>query len=165
MNDAPRATIEKLYANGNGLRVEFYWRGDRFGHTISAVKDGVALVEWRSVDDDPLGPVYQELHEQETAEGGKIVFLSGAGNGAHWSASVEFEKVKCFLVFDVATRITSEPLLRPITYRGEFLKKPHVMCGGDLVQAEEDPPLVRFRTFSLEEALPVTQRCKYTFFA
>ena len=165
MTDIPRATLEKLN-DGNGLRVEFFWLGDRFGHTIAVVKDGVATIEWKSVDDDPLGPVYQELHEQQT-DGGKILFLNGAGNGTHWSASVLFEAEGCLLTFDVAARVREEPLERAIEYRGHFEVKP-IITSSHLHDAthrhlDETGKLVLFLTDVAEVKSPVTLRYKYAF--
>lgn len=164
MSNSPHTTLEKLTKLERGIRVDFYWLGDRFSHTISAMRDGEATVVWRSVDDNEFGPVYQELHEQTTDDGRTILFLNGASAGAHWSASVEFDEVKRRLHFDVAARITAEPLQRPIEYRREFEDEPLIQCGGDRMQAEEDARLVRFRTFSSRETPPVTQRCYYMFF-
>jgi hypothetical protein len=167
MTDSPRATLEKLNHAGNGLRVDFHWLGDRFGHTIAAVRDGVAKIDWRSIEDDPLGPVYQELHEQETGDGGKIVFLSGSGNGAHWSASVEFEKQKCVVAFDVAARVREEPVERAIEYRGDFEGMPAILCGhmheGGRCELNEAGKLVRFLPSPATETLPLTVRYQYAF--
>jgi hypothetical protein len=165
--NAPRAILEKLDDEGSGVRVEFHWLGDRLGHVISSVKGGVAVVEWKSVDDDPQGPVYQELHEQQNADGGKIVFLSGSGNGAHWSASVEFEKQKCVVAFDVAARVREEPVERAIEYRGDFEGRPAILCGPmhDVGRCElnEAGKLVRFLPSPGTETLPLTVRYQYAF--
>jgi hypothetical protein len=165
MTDTPRATIEKLFANGVGVRVDFYWVGDRYSHIISSVKDGVATAEWQSVDDDPLGPVYQELHEQENADGGKIVFLSGAGGGAHWSASVfVVEATKFNLMFDVAARVGREPLDRVIAYRGVWDNPPATSWSPDGdYEVDWEAPWIRFQLRTPGTlTVPATLRTKYS---
>jgi hypothetical protein len=166
MNDTPRATLEKLNDKGNGLRVEFFWLGDRLGHTISSVKEGVAITQWRSVGDDPLGPVYQELHEQES-DAGKIVFLNGSGHGAHWSASVEFETLKCVVAFDVAARVGQAPSKRVVEYRGAFESTPPVLFGNVVgvgeCKSEDNLSLIQFYSTTPGPQLPTTVRFKYVF--
>jgi hypothetical protein len=166
MTGTPRATLERLNDNGSGLRVDFHWLGDRFGHTIAAVKGGVAKIEWRSIDDDPLGPVYQELHQQET-DAGKIVFLNGSGHGAHWSVSVEFETLKSVVVFDVAARVGQEPSKRVVEYRGAFESTPPILFGnavgvGDC-KSQDNSSLIQFFSTTPGERLPTTIRFKYMF--
>ncbi len=102
------------------MRVDFFWLGDRFGHVVSVVRDGGTDVVWRSVHESQYSPVFQELHEQVDSDGRKVLFLSGAGGGAHWSMSVEQDsKAICF---DTAARVTTPPPDRVIEYLAEFTR-------------------------------------------
>jgi len=116
------AALQSSTASRRGVRVEFYRRGDRFGHTIFVV-DGEArqplLCSCEGADDEiaPPSPPLAELHQQ-----GDILFLTGATTLAHWSMSVEALGNR--LVFDVAcrwksevTRLGSEYLVLDTVYR------------------------------------------------
>lgn len=167
MSNSPHTTLEKLTKLERGIRVDFYWLGDRFSHTISAMRDGEATLVWRSVDDNEFGPVYQELHEQTTDDGRKLIFLSGASAGAHWSASVEFAPVKCELVFDVAARVAKEPIERVIEYRSDLDGTVPVGCGhfaNGIGQLIDPTPLGnRIPPSESGDSLPATLRYKYEF--
>lgn len=164
----PHTTLEKLTKHERGIRVDFYWLGDRFGHTISALRDGVATIVWRSVDDSDRGPVYQELHEQSTDDGRTIVFLSGASAGAHWSASVEFATAKCELLFDVAARVAKEPVERAIEYHCEFEGAAPIaiahFTNGSGVCIDQSAPGNRIPPSESFDSLPATLRYKYATF-
>lgn len=112
MGDLPRATIVK-----NGMQIDFFWMSDRFGHTMSVVRDGEAQVVWRSVHESQHSPAFQELHEQFDSEGRNVLFLSGAGGHAHWSMSVEQDLNG--ICFDVAARVSRPPTERVIEYLAE----------------------------------------------
>ncbi|MCO6042981.1 hypothetical protein NG895_03595 [Aeoliella sp. ICT_H6.2] len=167
MSNSPHTTLEKLTKKDCGIRVDFYWLGDRFSHTISAVRDGEATVVWRSVDNDEFGPVYQELHEQTTHDGRTILFLNGASAGAHWSASVSFKEAVCHLTFDVAARVAKEPVERVIEYRSELDGNLPLACAhfangsGELI--DPSPPGNRIPSEESSDKLPATLRYKYMF--
>lgn len=119
----PAATLEVLNTKQHGVRVEFYWTGDRFAHTISGVRDNQAEQLLESVEGDPndrfpASPPCVELHRQEEA-----IFLTGATDAGHWSMSVEqagkdalsafyqtgiAEYSHHFLLFDIACRLRTE---------------------------------------------------------
>ena len=116
------AALQAPAAAGQGVRVEFHIRKDRFSHTLFLV-DGEArqplLVSCEGTEDEvaPPSPPFVELHQQ-----GDIVFLTGATTVAHWSMSVE--AVENRLVFDIAcrwkgevTRLGSEYLVLDTEYR------------------------------------------------
>lgn len=109
MNPITRASLA-----APNLRVDFHWLGDRFGHSVYAVYGDQSQLIYRSTQSQDFGPVFQELHEQNTDDDGAILFLSGAGGGAHWSMSVQ--QAQQSIAFDVAARIAHEPLDRLIAY-------------------------------------------------
>lgn len=103
MGEQPATAIECIADSGNGVRVEFTKKGDRFTHTILRVTKGeshplLQSVEGTSADVSPPSPPLVELHCQED-----VVFLSGATTIGHWSMSIE--RVEQRLVFDVACRL------------------------------------------------------------
>ena len=110
MSVSPAPTIlEVLNEVQKGLRIEFHWLGDRFGHTLFAVNgsDSTRLlesVEGTSDDVFPPSPPIAELHQQNDT-----LFLTGATTAGHWSVSVEpkLQGNQGCLVFDVACRLKS----------------------------------------------------------
>jgi len=94
-----------------GVRVEFRWTGDRFSHTICAVKSGqtellLESIEGNPADSFPASPPFVELHQQ-----GETLFLTGATAAGHWSMSVEPIRLgkQAGFLFDAACRIKSLP--------------------------------------------------------
>lgn len=157
MSEAPRATL----TNGD-VQVDIYWLGDRFGHTVSVIRDGQAEVEWRLAAGSVESPVFQELHEQATDSGEPILFLSGAASGAHWSMSVHSEGKE--IRFDAAARIARRPIRRVIEYAGSgypprivsfapLASDTRVTCGESIVTVAAD--------CAVEESLPTTLRWQY----
>ena len=62
------ATIESLDASGDGLRLEFDWFGDRFGHQIFGVRKDQAVPLFKSVEGEidqiwPISPPLQEFND------------------------------------------------------------------------------------------------------
>lgn len=93
-------SLPSLDEHGCGLRVDFVWQDDRFAHSIAVVENDSRFVAWES---NPLGPVFQQLHEQDDPEGRPMVLLVGAVGQMHWSMSVlALEAGK--IGFDVAGR-------------------------------------------------------------
>jgi len=104
-------TLECLDVRGQGVRVEFHKRGDRYGHTIFRVRNGEEVPLLESVEGTPeaiapTSPPFADLHQQ-----GETIFLSGATTYGHWSMSVE--EVDGRLLFDVACR-----LMHPVEWLG-----------------------------------------------
>jgi len=102
---------ESLDATAFGLvlRVEFVWRGDRYGHVISVVHSGVAQpllesLEGTPTDDWPPSPPLQSLHRETLPDGRSALLLVGAAGRSHWSASVEAAPCEPKLIFDLACR-------------------------------------------------------------
>lgn len=157
MPDEPKASL----AVGD-IRVDFYWRGDRFSHTLSVVRDDQPQVVWRSIHESPHAPVFQELHEQTNPGGANILFLSGAGGDAHWSMSVEHD---CQAIcFDVAARVTKPPTDRVIDYvAASTEQKPGILLGPEVGDSEA-VDVAHYRCFPLtlpDSSLPLTLRWRY----
>ncbi len=156
--DAPAASI-----TADGLRVEFRWQGDRFGHAILLVDGDHRQPIWQSVDADPDGPVFQELHEQAGDDGQPILFLSGAGEGAHWSMSVHREGRE--ILFDVAARITRAPVDRSIQYSTDADDWSRVRLQSRSHGTTIDPAALRVtlrHALAASESPPTTARWKYS---
>jgi len=108
------------------LRVEFVWRGDRYGHVISNLEPGgsrtplLESMEGTPADEWPSSPPLQSLHRETLAGGRAALLLVGAAGRSHWSASIEAGSGPGELTFDMAcrtggaaTQVGSEYLLRP----------------------------------------------------
>src|SRR5262245_61442427 len=100
--------LEAAGRYGESLRVEFLWRGDRYGHVISAADDAGDFVplleslEGTPADDFPPSPPLQNLHRETLPGGRPALLLVGAAGRSHWSASVEAQDAG--LSFDFACR-------------------------------------------------------------
>ena len=154
-----KATLEK-----EGMRVDFHWQGDRFGHTVSRVRDGQVTAVWRSAPTDDRAPAFQELHEQTTGDGNKILFLSGSGGGAHWSVAVEQDGKA--IAFDVAVRVAKGSVAREVVYEkvaeGDA---PLLGCGHMIGSSRLEESRVIFLPEPTAAAEPpCTLRLKYAFF-
>lgn len=109
-----RQQLEALDQQGNGLRVVFEKRGDRWRHTIARVEQGVgevalASLEGDAADDWPPSPPFQELSRETLPNGRTVLFLVGRAGTSHWSASVETALDPPQLIFDIACRHTQAP--------------------------------------------------------
>lgn len=159
MTESPRARLERP-----GLRVEFFWLGDRFGHTISAICGGEATVVWTSSQDGQAAPAFQELHQQTATDGQMVLLLSGSGDGAHWSMSVQQDARG--IAFDVAVRVSRPPAAREVVYEKAATEGPAFLsCGQVIGSSQSDAARVVFQPESAATAdLPCTLRLKYVFF-
>lgn len=129
MNASPAipASIESRAADGSGLRVDFYWTGDRFGHTIHTVSadDSTAntsadnttptaeTAQLRSCEADaaqawPDSPPLQQI-SVETIGDGQAALAVGAAGTSHFSLSVTGSLVdgRPAIHFDVAVRTSA----------------------------------------------------------
>ena len=81
--------MNKAAIAAGGLRVEFLWLGDRYGHRIEAASGAVLVSEEGAPEDSwPPSPPLQSLH-LETREHVQIAYLVGMAGSGHWSASIE----------------------------------------------------------------------------
>lgn len=105
-----KQVLESLNA-AEGLRVEFVWRTDRFGHVISWVDSNGGAVpllesmEGRADDPWPESPPLQSLSLETLPGGQRVALLVGMAGRSHWSASIEPVTLQAALQFDVACRI------------------------------------------------------------
>jgi hypothetical protein len=106
----PSDAIEAPRADGTRLRIEFTWRGDRYGHVISMLDPGgqsqplLESVEGSSDDPWPPSPPLQSLSIETLPDDRSAALLVGMAGRSHWSASIEPDREAPALVFDVACR-------------------------------------------------------------
>lgn len=87
------AQIEALDAEGTGMRVMFEWCGDRFRHSIFAVRMGKPKLMVESLEGDsteawPSSPPVQQLHLQPNPSGREMLLLTGMAGKSYWSGSI-----------------------------------------------------------------------------
>jgi hypothetical protein len=117
--------ISAVNCHEHRISVEFYWLGDRYGHSISVVKRGDRRVVLESIEGDntdfwPPSPALQELGEPMIVSDSNQVqttMLVGAAGKNHWAMCVSprdhSNDVRDFqpeLVFDIACRIKDPPV-------------------------------------------------------
>ncbi len=152
-------TLEWLDAQGHGVRVAFQKNGDRFRHTIFAVRDGELTPLLTSVEGTPEeialpSPSFAELHQQ-----GETVFLSGATTQGHWSMSVEVAEGQ--LLFDVACRLKRQTEWLGSTYQiGE--SDYCLQCQDDTSSERESDLLTLFPKVREAKNYPATMQWRYT---
>jgi hypothetical protein len=103
-------SIDAVGSDGVGLRLEFRWLGDRYGHFISQIgptKDAELILE--SIEGAPPvawppSPPFQSLTLQNLANGASAALLVGMAGRSHWSASIEAVPNRAELLFDIACR-------------------------------------------------------------
>jgi hypothetical protein len=104
-------TLDATAADGRVLRVEFVWRGDRFGHVLSMGDDvGPFIPLMESVEGDagdasPPSPPLQSLSLETLPDGRRVALLVGMAGRGHWSASIEPVAGAAAIDFDLACRI------------------------------------------------------------
>jgi hypothetical protein len=127
--------LEATGSDGVRLRVEFAWRGDRFGHVLSVVdREGTRTpllesIEGTATDDWPPSPPLQSLRIENLSDGRQVALLVGMAGQSHWSASVEPVANEAALVFDIACRCRDTAPQLGTHYRshsndGRALKRP-----------------------------------------
>ncbi|WP_164100726.1 hypothetical protein [Candidatus Laterigemmans baculatus] len=110
---APPPPVAALDPAGRGLRIRFFWQGDRFGHVIERVDGDAVTAELTSIESDaeadwPESPPLQQL-SVETIGTTTTALGVGAAARSHWSISVhptDRGGVPA-LQFDVAARCSS----------------------------------------------------------
>src|SRR5262245_31734029 len=113
----------KAVADGTGLRVEFFWTGDRFGHVVSLVDAAgnsepvLESIDGRPDENWPPSPPLQSLNFQSLPDGQRAALLVGMAGGSHWSASIEPSVNGAELVFDMACRQATPAIWLGSRYR------------------------------------------------
>jgi hypothetical protein len=110
--------VQSVDAEGTGLRVVFVWRGDRWGHVITAIveagkeneKAAPILISREGSADEPWppSPPLQSLSIEQRASGA-VALLVGMAGRSHWSLSVEGIVGASQIRFDAAARLSGEP--------------------------------------------------------
>lgn len=118
----PAAELSTVESNGVGLRVRFFWQGDRYIHRIESVKGHSARVLLESLEGDhesewPASPALQHVNVswiRSDHEQGHVAMLVGASGKSHWSMCVAVRDRECEardggrgdteLFFDIACR-------------------------------------------------------------
>lgn len=115
-------TLEALDLAGNGVRVVFEWRDDRFSHAIYGMQRGEPILLTASIEGDavnpwPPSPPLQQLHKQQN-ESGEVLFLTGMAGSSHWSGSVSANVGERGpeVTFDFACRHRTVPEWLGVTY-------------------------------------------------
>lgn len=99
----PVAELSARDSGGFGLRVTFFWRGDRYCHRIDAL-DGthgrplLESIEGDEQSDWPASPLLQHVNVSWIAsdsEYGHVAMLVGAGKSGHWSMCVAVRDRQC----------------------------------------------------------------------
>jgi hypothetical protein len=97
------------------IRVDFDWRGDRYGHAVSVLVDDAWRELLRSQEgepDDPWppSPPLQHLIFSKRQDGATIALLVGSAGSSHWSMSVEPLGDRKEYLFDVACCGGGQPI-------------------------------------------------------
>jgi hypothetical protein len=128
------AELSAVDGYGHRLLVEFYWLGDRYGHSISSVRRGSRrlLLESFEAGDDvfwPSSPPFQNLNEcavRSDSNRGDVTMLVGAAGKSHWAMCVTPRDhwinqnpliYQAELFFDVSCRVDDPPNWLGSSYR------------------------------------------------
>lgn len=111
------APLVAIDSTGNGIQLRFCWQGDRFGHVIEVMKDGVATNHLlRSLESDaqeywPSSPPIQQVSLEQIGDAPTALGVGATGTG-HWSISIQAGQIqdKIGLVFDVALKFSMTPV-------------------------------------------------------
>jgi hypothetical protein len=93
-----------------GLRVRFFWHGDRFAHDVWIHDAGQWICALQSVegspeDDWPPSPPFQSLNIEPRNDDRFVALLVGMAGKSHWSASAAIDLLLPCVHFDVACRV------------------------------------------------------------
>jgi hypothetical protein len=116
------STLDALDSAGNGLRVTFFWRVDRYAHRIERIEGGVAVplidsIEGSDLDRWPSSPPLQQLSIENLPDGRTVALLVGMAGSSHWSLTAERDANDIALLFDVACRVKEEGAVLGSAYR------------------------------------------------
>ncbi len=107
--------IEATDADGNRLRLEFTWLGDRYGQRVSQIdRSGssqplLESIEGTPHDAWPSSPPLQSLTIETRPNGNQVALLLGMAGRCHWSASIEAAEGQAAFIFDIACRHGENP--------------------------------------------------------
>jgi hypothetical protein len=151
--------IEARGVEGLGLRVEFFWDGDRFGQLISTVSPNgepqpiLQSIEGSPADDWPASPPLQNLSIENLAGSRRAALLVGMAGQSHWSASVEAMPDKPELAFDLACRHATLPTWLGNRYRRLSDQASRVTIHGEDARVGESESII-----AIEPAMALAPR-------
>jgi hypothetical protein len=148
--DTNLESLKSLAIDGAGLRVDFEWCDDRYGHEIALVpgpgEQALLVAEVQSGPEDwPDSPPLQQISWMEAKPGKRIGLLVGMAGKSHWSVSVESDSREAALLFDVACRVHHAPQWLGNKYRCPYpiqLESPHAAqfaAGDSVVRVMTEP--------------------------
>jgi hypothetical protein len=124
-----------------GLRVRFFWHGDRFAHDIWMFDAdqwicALTSVEGSPQDDWPPSPPFQSLNVERRNDD-FVALLVGMAGKSHWSASAAIDRLLPCVHFDLACRVSADcaPQLSS-TYRMAREGLPIIEPAGELGAAQ-----------------------------
>jgi hypothetical protein len=90
VSDSPFDIVARLSADSDGLALNFYRHGDRYGHFFGhgeelPVLTSVDLSAEMETESGPASPVFQEVHEEELPQGPSLMTVGQWGK-IHYSA-------------------------------------------------------------------------------
>lgn len=148
-------TLQAADSNGNGLRIEFFWDGDRYAHrieTLRANKASLLLESCEGNDRDrwPASAPLQQLSIEQRPDGCQVALLLGMAGQSHWSASVTATGTDPSLLFEMACRTKDRSALLCSSYR---------ICG-DVQRVASSDKLFRWPHLALTTSSATIQSAK-----
>ena len=108
MNPSPESARDPVTLDAGRLRMVFSRSGDRYQHEIQAAGEPrrilLASLEGGADAAWPASPPFQELHVERRGEEKLVALLVGRAGRSHWSGSVELDRSRETILFDVACR-------------------------------------------------------------
>lgn len=110
---------------GGGLRLLFYWQGDRWAHAVERIGGPpgaarlVESIERESVDREAAlpSPPLQDLHRETRPGDRQVALLVGRAGRNHWSAACTLDGAVGRIEFDIACRAQEPPGEMASSYR------------------------------------------------
>jgi hypothetical protein len=129
------ATIDAIDSAGDGLRVTFFWRVDRYAHRIERVESGSSVpllesIEGTELDRWPPSPPLQQLSLEKLPDGRAVALLVGMAGASHWSLTAEREPNELSILFDIACRVKEGDAVLGSEYRALVR---HDLSGGSVL--------------------------------
>jgi hypothetical protein len=120
--------LSALDKSGRGIRIRFFWQGDRYSHQIESVDGLLSRTLLESIEGEPLrgwpsSPPLQQINVSRIvsdSQQGHVALLVGAAADSYWSMCVAArgdESAETGLFFDVACRTDSAPTFLGSSYR------------------------------------------------
>jgi hypothetical protein len=116
------ATLDAINSAGDGLRLTYFWRVDRYAHRIERIEAGLTIpllesIEGTELDRWPPSPPLQQLSVETLPDGRAVALLVGMAGSSHWSLTAEPIANEISLLFDVACRAKENGAVLGSAYR------------------------------------------------